>query len=122
VKLATQLKEKQTSLLGTVNKTRREVPLPLKKMKEQRHSCKLYKSGDITLNAYQGKVNKHVLILRTMHKDFTVADNKNKTPEIVSSYNETKYGIDILDERRRNTLIEPAHKGGQNIVSKTHWL
>ena len=54
VKLANQLKTKQTSLLGTVNKIRREVPLPLRKMKDL-HSCKLYKSGDITLTAYQGK-------------------------------------------------------------------
>lgn len=98
VKLATQLKEKQTSLLGTVNKIRREVPSCLKKMKEELHSCKLYKSGDITLTVYQGKVKKHVLILSTMHKDITIADNEKKTPETVSSYNETKYGVDILDQ------------------------
>jgi len=61
VKLATQLKENQTSLLGTVKKL--EVPLGLRKMKEELHSCKLYKSEDITLTAYQGKVNKHVVIL-----------------------------------------------------------
>ena len=60
VKLANQLKEKQTSLLGTVNKIRREVPLPLRKMKEDLHYCKLYKSGDITVTAYQGKVIKHL--------------------------------------------------------------
>ena len=57
VKLATQLKEKQTSLLGTVNKIRRAVPLSSRKVKEELHSCKHYKSGDITLTAYQGKVN-----------------------------------------------------------------
>jgi len=34
-----------------------------------------------------------------MHKDITAADNKNKkTPESVSSYNKTKYGVDILDQ------------------------
>ena len=44
LKLANQLKEKQTSLLGTMNKIRREVSLPLRKMKEF-HSCKLYKCG-----------------------------------------------------------------------------
>ena len=97
MKLANQLKEKQTSLLGTVNKIRREVPLPLRKMKDL-HSCKLYKSGDITLTAYQGKVNKHVLILSTMHKDITIANNAKKTPETVFSYNETKYGVDIVDQ------------------------
>ena len=34
LKLANQLKEKQTSLLGTMKKIRREVPLPLRKMKK----------------------------------------------------------------------------------------
>ena len=98
MKLANQLKEKLTSLLGTVNKIRREVPLPLRKMKENLHSCKLDKSGDITLTAYQGKVNKHVLILRTMHKNITAANNAKKTPKTVSFYNETKYGVDIVDQ------------------------
>ena len=96
VKLAKQLKETQTSLLASVNKIRREVPLPLRKMKEDLHLCKLYKSGDITLTAYQGKVNKHVLT--TMHKNITIANNAKKTPETVSSYNETKYGVDIVDQ------------------------
>jgi len=36
-----------------------------------------------------------MLILGTMHKDSAVADNKKKTHEIVSSYNKTKYGVDI---------------------------
>ena len=48
VKFATQLKEKQTSLLGTVNKIRREVPLPLRKMKEELHSCKLFINLEIS--------------------------------------------------------------------------
>ena len=43
-----------------------------------------------SLTAYQGEVNKHVLILRTMHKDTTIANNAKKTPETVSSYNEAK--------------------------------
>ena len=81
-----------------MKKIRREVPLPLRKMKEELHSCKLYKCGDTTLIAYQEKVNKQVLILSTMHNDITIADNAKKTPETVSSYNETKYGVDILDQ------------------------
>ena len=97
MKLANQLKEKQKNLLGTVNKIRRKVPVPLRKMKDLR-SCKLYKSGNITLAAYQEKVNKHVLILSTMHKDITIANNAKKTPQTVSSYNEIKYGVDIVDQ------------------------
>ena len=49
VRLATQLKKKQTSFLETENKVRREIPSSLKKMKKGLYSCKRYKSGDITL-------------------------------------------------------------------------
>ena len=54
------------------------MPLPLRKMKEDLHSCKLYESGDITLTVYQGKVNKHVLIPSSMHKDITIAKMQRK--------------------------------------------
>ena len=102
VKLVNQLKEKQASLLGTVTKIRKEVQLPLRKRIEDLHSCKLCESGDITLTAYQGKVNKHMLILSTMHKDITISNKAKKTPETVSSYNETKYGFDIVDQMAKN--------------------
>ena len=31
-----------------------------------------------------------------MHNNITTADNAKKTPETVSSYNKTKYGVDVL--------------------------
>ena len=80
-----------------MNKIRREVSLPSRKIKEELHSCKFYKCGDSTQTACQGKVNKYVLILNTMHKDITIPNNAKKTPKTVSFYNETKYGVDVLD-------------------------
>ena len=59
------------------------MPLSLTKIKKELHSCKLYKSGDTTLTAYQGRVNKLVLILSTIHKDITVTDNSKKATETV---------------------------------------
>ena len=44
---------------------------------------------------------------------------QKNAPEIVSSYNETKYGV---DKWQRNTLAEPVDQGGQYLVSKTHWI
>ena len=52
VTLTTQLKQKQTSFLGTVKKIRREVPLSLRKPLSLYFS-KLYKFVDITLTVYQ---------------------------------------------------------------------
>ena len=81
-----------------MNKIWREVPLPLRKMKEKLYSCKLYKCGDTTLTAYQEKVNKHVLILSTMQKNIIITDNANKKPETVISCNETKYRDNVLNQ------------------------
>ena len=120
LKLANQLKEKQTSLLGAMKKIRREVPLPLRKMKEELHFCKLYKCGDSTLTAHQGKVNKHVLILSTEHNDITIADNAKKTPKTVSSYNETKYGVDVLDQIAKKYTCRTGTRRWQYILSKIH--
>ena len=105
VKLATQLKQKRTSLLGTLNKIGREVPFSQRKKKKELHSTKLYKSGDITPIVYQGKVNKNVLILSTMHKDIKISDNAKNTPETVSCYNETKYGVDVIDQMAKKHTV-----------------
>jgi len=78
----------------------------------------------LTLAVYQGMVNKHVLILSTMHKDITVADKTKKTTQAVSSYRETNYRVDMqyLNKWLRNTLAELLHKGDQCVISKTHCM
>ena len=102
------------------SKIRRKVPLPLRKIKEELHSCKLYKCGDVTLTAYEEKVNKHVLILSTMHIDIAIADNAKKTPETVFSHNETKYGVDVLDKIGKKYTCRTGTRKRQYIVSKIH--
>ena len=58
VNLAKQLKKKGTSIIGTMNKIRREMPATVRTMKDNLYSTKLYKSGDMTLTVYQGKRKK----------------------------------------------------------------
>ena len=36
-----------------------------------------------------------------MHPTVDIASNENKTPETVSFYNLTKYGVDIVDQMTR---------------------
>ena len=67
VKLAKLLKSKNTSLLGTLNKMRREVPSELKNMRDEQFATKLYKpDDDILLTVYQGKRKKNVFLLSTL--------------------------------------------------------
>ena len=59
--LAKQLKQKKTSLVGTMNKVRRELPASAKCL-QQRYDSKLMKAGDIaTLTVYQCKPPKKCL-------------------------------------------------------------
>ncbi|XP_073525350.1 uncharacterized protein [Phyllobates terribilis] len=103
VKLAKQLKSKGTTIVGTLNKIRREVPKEIKSMKEELYNTKVFRNEDnFTLTVYQGKPNKNVVILSSVHPDVVVAsDSAKKTPETVKFYNETKYGVDVVDQMAR---------------------
>ena len=40
-----------------------------------------------------------------MHKGIKISDNAKKTPETVSCYNETKYGVDIVDQMAKKYTV-----------------
>ena len=107
VKLAKLLKSKNISLLGALNKMRREVPSELKNMRDEQFATKLCKSDDdILLTVYQGKRKKNVLLLSTLHADATtIADNQKKTPETVKCYNDTKYVVDVVDQMAQKYTV-----------------
>ena len=57
-----------------------------------------------------------------MHKDITTANNAKKTPETVSSYNETKYGVEIVDQMAKKYTCRTGTRKGQYAVFKTLWI
>lgn len=101
VKLAKELEKKGTSLVGTVNRSKREIPPVLKQSRENLYSSKIYKHENLTLTVYQGKPNKNVLLLSTMHPNVEIAEGQKKLPETVKFYNETKFGVDVVDQMAR---------------------
>jgi hypothetical protein len=63
------------------------------------HEVTLLRNGDgATLTVSQGKVNKNVLLLSTLHSKFHIGTNRKKLPRTVQFYNITKCGVDILDQ------------------------
>ena len=65
--LARTLKAKDTSIVGTISHTRREIPAVLAMERDPLHETMLLRNGDgATLTVYQGKVNKNVLLLSTL--------------------------------------------------------
>ena len=67
-------------------------------MRGEQFATKLYKSEDILLTVYQGKPKKNFLLLSTLHTDAAIANNQKKIAKIVKCYNETKYGVDVVDQ------------------------
>lgn len=106
VKLAEDLTKKHTTIVGTLNRAKREVPPSVKITRDPLFTTVLFKSNEITLTSYQGKVKKNVLILSTLHTGVMTDKNKEKkTPETVEYYNATKCGVDTVDQMARKYSV-----------------
>jgi hypothetical protein len=100
--LARTLKAKDTNIVGTISRTRREIPAVLAMERGPLHETNLLRNGDgATLTVYQGKVNKNVLLLSTLHSIIDIETNRKILSETVQFYNKTKCGVDILDQMAR---------------------
>jgi hypothetical protein len=107
--LAGTLKAKDTSIVKTISRTRRETPAVLAMERGPLHETTLLRNGDgATLTVYQGKVNKNVLLMITLHSTIDIEANRKKLPETVQFYNKTKGGVDILDQMARRYSIRAA--------------
>ncbi|XP_047113171.1 piggyBac transposable element-derived protein 4-like [Schistocerca piceifrons] len=100
--LAHRLRAASTTLVGTLNRNRREVPPAAKTRKQTLHSTIVYKNDEgTTSTVYQGKTNKNVLLLSSLHSHVSLSDSQKKTPVTVQFYNETKFGFDVVDQMTR---------------------
>lgn len=99
--LATELKKRQMTIVGTMRKNRKEIPSVLVNMKSKPAQYSEF-VFDHTLRAtmvsYVPKKYKSVTLLSTYHtsKKIDIADKKK--PEIIQFYNSTKGAVDTLDE------------------------
>ena len=98
--LANTLLAHKTTIVGTMNRIRREMP-PCTKAQMERFSSKVLRAGEATLTIYQGKPRKNISLLSTMHQTVSTDNGPKKMPETVSHYNSTKYGVDVMDQMAR---------------------
>ena len=101
VTLAKSLKSKKTSIVGTVNKIRREVPKAIKTIKLPLYSTRIFKNDELTLTVCQGKPSKNVRILSSVHRSIAISDTPKKLSESVTYYKKTKSGVDNIDQMAR---------------------
>ncbi|XP_046575728.1 piggyBac transposable element-derived protein 4-like [Haliotis rubra] len=97
--LALNLQKDQLTLVGTVRSNRTFVPaefLP-KRAREVESSIFGFRET-ATMVSYVPKKSKAVILLSTMHSSPDVIVDKNHKPEMILFYNETKGGVDSLDQ------------------------
>ena len=108
VSLVKKLQEKSTSLLGTVNQSRRELPPIAKTANKPLYSTALLKnsSNGSILTIYQCKPKRNVLLLSSLHSSVSIGNSEKKVPETIDFYNVTKYGVDVLDQMARKYSVK----------------
>ena len=101
LKLARELKTKNISIVGTIRNNRREVPKEFREIKNKKlfDSDFAYNQGGIQLTSYKAERNKTALVLSSQHNDNIISNGEKKKPEVILYYNDTKGGVDCVDER-----------------------
>ncbi|KAM9342347.1 piggyBac transposable element-derived protein 4-like [Pholidichthys leucotaenia] len=98
--LAKNLLKKNTSLVGTIDKNRRELPPSVLK-REKLFLTKVLKHESASLTVYQGKLRKSVALLSTLHQTVAIGSDQKRKPETVTFYNVTKTGVATLVQMAR---------------------
>lgn len=88
----------QLTIVGTLHKNKREIPLEFLEVKNRAIGTPMFcYDREKTLVTYKPKSNKLVILLSIAHETGMVNCESNK-PEIIHFYNETKAGVDFLDQ------------------------
>lgn len=99
--LATELKKRKQTILGTIRKNRVEIPpiiLDMKKKSEFHSQFVFDHKLKATMVSYVPKKGRFVCLLSTFVTDNTIDNGKKKKPEIILRYNKEKGAVDTLDK------------------------
>lgn len=98
INLISDLKQKLLSYVGTVRKNKRQIPPELVTTSNRPIKSNLFAFGaDCTLVSHIPKKGKNVILVSSVHFDKSVNLDTCK-PEIVEFYNNTKSGVDTVDQ------------------------
>ena len=100
VPAARTLLQHQLTVVGTMRKCKREIPVCMKTAKSRQTKTSVFGFNDqLTMVSYVPKKNKAVILLSTMHHGISIVEeDPKKRPEIIKFYNETKIGVDLVDQ------------------------
>jgi len=103
--LTTELLKKQTTIVGTLRKNKKEIPVDFQPHKNKAINSSFFGfQKEIMITSYTPKKNKAVILLSTMHNDTSV-NSETKKPEVIHFYNSTKGGVDTVDQMCGNYSV-----------------
>ncbi|XP_043193754.1 piggyBac transposable element-derived protein 4-like [Amphibalanus amphitrite] len=99
VELAEELLQKNLTYVGTIMTNRCHLPEEAKSVVgRQEHSSQFYWSDGVMVMSYAKNKKKNVLLLSTQHCEPLITADQKKKPEVMIYYNQTKGGIDSIDQ------------------------
>nr|CAI5839665.1 unnamed protein product [Callosobruchus analis] len=101
LKLWDNSKEKKLTYVGTVRRNKAEIPKEFLPNKERQICSTVFGFlEDCSLLSYCPKKNKCVLVISSLHMDGRLDEEsgEDKKPEMITFYNRTKIGVDLLDQ------------------------
>ena len=100
VPVARTLLQHQLTVVGTMRKCKREIPVCMKAAKSRQTKTLVFGFNDrLTMVSYVPKKKKAVIFLSTMHHGINIVEkDPKKSPEIIKFYSETKIGVDLVDQ------------------------
>ena len=81
-----------------------------------------FATDGVTLVSYVLKRAKAVVLLSTQHRDKTVVADDNSKSEIISYYNATKSGVDVLDKLVRTYSVKRSTRRWTVAFFSTCWI
>ncbi|XP_005917063.3 uncharacterized protein LOC121813594, partial [Haplochromis burtoni] len=103
--LAQKLLRRKTTILGTVNRIRREIPQSTRQTDRNAFTTQVFSTSAATLTAYAAKRKKTVYILSSMHGVVQTDNTTKRKPNTVTLYNKTKCGVDVMDQMVREYTV-----------------
>lgn len=96
--LARELLQDQITMIGTLKKNKRELPIEFLPSKNRVVGSSIFGfQKDVTIVSYVPRKNRSVTLISTIHNNSAIDTDTNK-PEIIIDYNSTKGGVDTLDK------------------------
>jgi len=102
MELVDELKKHKLTYVGTVKKNKRFVPPEFLPSKDREIGTAIFGfTSDMTIVSHVPKKRKSVILLSSMHSD-SMVDQETSKPDMILFYNETKGGVDALDQKCAN--------------------